>query len=194
VPDAGDVVQVKLSSLVVKQPRRFGDCWVGCQLWEELGLRAFWEQKLAGETGEVPWAKVVELLSINQLLAPGSERALHEKWFPQTAMEILLDTDAAVAAKDRLYRGLDRLPAHKAALEQHLAGRWKDLFNASYDLLLYDLTSTYFEGRPRHCPKRNGAIPGDKRGDLQTTGHCADRQPRGFSPDLRSLCWQPAGQ
>jgi hypothetical protein len=84
VPEAGDVVQVKLSSLAVKQPRRFGDCWVGCQLWEELGLRAFWEEKLADEAGEVPWAKVVELLSINQLLAPGSELARHEKWFPQT--------------------------------------------------------------------------------------------------------------
>lgn len=180
VPDAGDVVQVKLSSLVVKQPRRFGDCWVGCQLWEELGLRAFWEQKLAGETGEVPWAKVVELLSINQLLAPGSELALHEKWFPQTAMEILLDTDAAVAAKDRLYRGLDRLPAHKAALEQHLAGRWKDLFNASYDLLLYDLTSTYFEGAAEALPKAQRGYSRDKRGDCKQLVIALIVNPEGF--------------
>ncbi len=141
-PDAADVVQVKLSSLVVKQPRQFGDCWVGCQLWEELGLPTFWHDQLADQAGEVPWAKVVELLAVNRLLAPRSELYVHEKWFGQTAMEILLDTDASVAGKDRLYRCLDRLGCPKKALEQHLAARWKDLFNATYDLLLYDLTSS----------------------------------------------------
>jgi transposase len=180
VPGAGDVVQVKLSSLVVKQPRRFGDCWVGCQLWEELGLRTFWEEKLAGQAGEVPWAKVVELLSINQLLAPGSELALHEKWFPQTAMEILLDSDAAVASKDRLYRGLDRLPAHKGALEKHLAGRWQDLFNASYDLLLYDLTSTYFEGAAEELPKAQRGYSRDHRGDCKQLVIALVVNPEGF--------------
>jgi len=126
-PEAPDVVEVRLSSFAVKAPRRFGDCWAGCQLWAELGLDRFWQEALAQEAGEVPWEKVLELLVVNRLLAPRSELFVHEKWFGQTAMDLLLDTDAAVADKDRLYRCLDRLLAHKGALEQHLAARWKDL-------------------------------------------------------------------
>jgi hypothetical protein len=117
------VVEVQLSSFAVKQPRRFGDCWAGCHAWEQLGLRAFWQEQLGGEPGEVPWAKVLELLAVNRLLAPRSELFVHEKWFAQTAMDLLLDTDAAVAGKDRLYRCLDRLVAHQEALEKHLAGK-----------------------------------------------------------------------
>lgn len=146
VPADPDVVQVRLSTLAVKSPRRWGDCWAGCQLWEELGLRAFWSEALADQAGDLPWAKVLELLAVNRLLEPRSELFVHEKWFPQTAMDQLLDTDALVADKDRLYRCLDRLPAHKAALEKHLAARWQDLFGATFDVLLYDLTSTYWEG------------------------------------------------
>ncbi|MDV7402660.1 IS1634 family transposase, partial [Arthrospira platensis SPKY1] len=89
---------------------------------------------------------MLELLAVNRLLAPRSELFVHEKWFAQTAMDLLLDTDAAVAGKDRLYRCLDRIVAHKPALEQHLAQKWRDLFGATFDILLYDLTSTYFEG------------------------------------------------
>ena len=143
---AQDVVEVVLSSLVVRRPRHFGDCWIGCKLWEELGLRAFWEAALGQERGEVSWAKVVELLAVNRLCDPRSELFIHEKWFAQTAMDLLLDCDAAVAEKDRLYRALDRMVKHKPALERHLADKWRDLFGASFDVLLYDLTSTYFEG------------------------------------------------
>jgi len=145
-PDDLDVVEVRLSSLTVQTPHRFGDCWAGCQLWEQLGLREFWQRALADETLAVPWEKVLELLAVNRLLAPRSELFVHEKWFGQTAMAMLLDADARVADKDRLYRCLDRLLAHKTALEQHLAQQWKDLFGATFDVLLYDLTSTYFEG------------------------------------------------
>jgi hypothetical protein len=152
-PDQADVVEVRLSSFAVKAPRRFGDCWVGCQLWAELGLDKFWQEALAQEAGVVPWEKVLELLVVNRLLAPRSELFVHEKWFGQSAMEVLLDTDAAVADKDRLYRCLDRVLAHKGALEQHLAARWKDLFGGSFDVLLYDLTSTYFEGEAAGVPK-----------------------------------------
>src|SRR5207253_2883460 len=120
-PAAEDVAEVVLSSLVVRRPRRFGDCWIGCKLWEELGLRAFWEQALEPERGAVPWAKVVELLVVNRLCEPRSELFVHEKWFPQTAMDLLLDCQESVARKDRLYRALDRIVEHKAALEQHLA-------------------------------------------------------------------------
>jgi transposase len=177
---AADAVAVRLSSLVVKQPRRFGDCWVGCQLWEDLGLRAFWEERLGRAAGEVPWAKVVELLAVNRLLAPRSELSVHEKWFPQTAMDVLLDTDAEVASKDRLYRALDRLLAHKAALEQHLAGRWKDLFNARYELLLYDLTSSYFEGAVEEVPKAQRGYSRDHRPDCKQLVLALIVTPEGF--------------
>jgi hypothetical protein len=92
------------------------------------------------------WAKVVELLAVNRLCEPRSQLFVHEKWFPQTALDLLLDCPAAVAEKDRLYRALDRMVAHKAAWEQPLAEKWRDLFGASFDVLLYDLTSTCFEG------------------------------------------------
>ena len=162
---ADDVAQVLLSSLVVRRPRRFGDCWIGCKLWEELGLRTFWDQVLGEQRGQVPWAKVVELLAINRLCAPRSELSVHEKWFPQTAMDLLLDTDSSVAEKDRLYRCLDRMIHHKEALEKHLAARWRDLFGASFEVLLYDLTSTYFEGAAIEVEKARRGYSRDHRPD-----------------------------
>ncbi|HEY5913301.1 MAG TPA: IS1634 family transposase [Verrucomicrobiae bacterium] len=164
---AEDVAEVLLSSLVVRRPRRFGDCWVGCKLWEELGLGAFWQDVLGEQRGEVAWAKVVELLAVNRLCDPRSELSIHEKWFGQTAMDLLLDCDAAVAEKDRLYRALDRMVAHKPALEQHLAQRWRDLFGASFDVLLYDLTSTYFEGEAPGVEKAARGYSRDHRPDCE---------------------------
>jgi len=160
-----DVAEVVLSSLLVREPRHFGDCWIGCRLWEELGLREFWDGVLGKERGQVPWAKVVELLAVNRLCAPRSELSIHEKWFPQTAMGLLLDTDSGVAEKDRLYRCLDRMLPHKEALEGHLAGKWRDLFGASYDVLLYDLTSTYFEGEAADVEKARRGYSRDHRAD-----------------------------
>ncbi|SRR6266496_1525627 len=179
-PGQADVVEVKLSSFRVKQPRRFGDCWVGTALWEQLGLRVFWEQALSEEAGQVPWHKVLELLVVNRLLAPRSELFVHEKWFGQTAMEVLLDTDASVADKDRLYRCLDRLLEHKEALEQHLASKWKDLFGASYDVLLYDLTSTYFEGSMAAVPKAQRGYSRDHRPDCKQLVIALIVTPEGF--------------
>lgn len=164
-PAGDDVAEVVLSSLLVRRPRRFGDCWVGCRLWEELGLRGFWEEVLGKERGQVSWAKVVELLAVNRLCAPRSELSIHEKWFPQTAMDLLLDTDSGVAEKDRLYRCLDRMLPHKEALEKHLAGKWRDLFGASFDVLLYDLTSTYFEGEAIEVDKARRGYSRDHRPD-----------------------------
>jgi len=164
-PAAEDVAEVILSSLVVRRPRRFGECWVGCKLWEELGLREFWQTALADERGQVPWAKVVELLVVNRLCAPRSELSIHEKWFGQTAMDLLLDSDASVAEKDRLYHCLDRMLAHKEALEQHLAAKWRDLFGAEFDVLLYDLTSTYFEGEAVEVEKARRGYSRDHRPD-----------------------------
>lgn len=151
-PNDPDVVEVKLSSFAVKSPRRFGDGWSAFQLWCDLGLDWFWRDAPANDTGDVPWDKVLAVLAVHRLLAPRSELFVHQKWFPQTAMDLLLDTDARGADKDRLYRCLDRLVAHQPALEQHLAQKWKNLFGASFDLLLYDLTSTYFEGDAEAVP------------------------------------------
>lgn len=162
---AEDVAEVVLSSLVVRRPRRFGDCWIGYKLWEDLGLHAFWEQALGAERGEVSWAKVVELLAVNRLCDPRSELFIHEKWFGQTAMDLLLDCDAGVAEKDRLYRALDRMVKHKPDLERHLAEKWRDLFGASFDVLLYDLTSTYFEGEAEGVEKAARGYSRDHRPD-----------------------------
>jgi hypothetical protein len=166
-PHAEDVIEVRLSTLRVRQPRRFGDCWAGCRLWRELGLDVFWRERLAGARGLEPWEKVLELLAVNRLLDPRSELYVHEKWFPQTAMDVLLESDFAIAEKDRLYRCLDRIVAHKEALEKHLAARWKDLFGATFDIVLYDLTSTYFEGQAAGIPKAKRGYSRDHRPDCR---------------------------
>ena len=179
-PNDPDVVEVKLSSFAVKSPRRFGDCWAAIQLWEDLGLHTFWRDALAAPSGDVPWDKVLALLAVNRLLAPRSELFVHEKWFPQSAMDGLLDTDARVADKDRLYRCLDRLLVHKPALEQHLAQKWKDLFGATFDLLLYDLTSTYFEGDVEAVPKAQRGYSRDHRPDCKQLVLALIVTPEGF--------------
>jgi hypothetical protein len=179
-PQADDVVEVKLSSFAVKQPRRFGDCWVGCHAWEQLGLRSFWAEQFAAAPGEVPWAKVLELLAVNRLVAPRSELYVHEKWFAQTAMDLLLDTDASVAGKDRLYRCLDRIVAHKPALERHLAQKWRDLFGATFDLVLFDLTSTYLEGDGAEVASAKRGYSRDHRPDCLQVVLALIVTPEGF--------------
>jgi transposase len=175
-----DVAEVLLSSLVVRRPRQFGACWIGCKLWEELALGEFWQKALEEDAGTVPWEKVVELLSVNRLIAPRSELSIHEKWFPQTAMTALLDSDERVAEKDRLYRALDRMVEHKEALEEHLAGRWKDLFSATFDVLLYDLTSTYFEGEAEEVEKARRGYSRDHRPDCKQIIIALVVTPEGF--------------
>jgi transposase len=179
-PASDDVAEVILSSLLVRRPRRFGECWMGCKLWDELGLGAFWEQALGEERGDVSWAKVVELLTVNRLCAPRSELSVHQKWFPQTAMDVLLDTDDRVAEKDRLYRTLDRMLKHKEALETHLATRWRDLFGATFDVLLYDLTSTYFEGQAEGVEKARRGYSRDHRSDCKQVLLAVIVTPEGF--------------
>lgn len=123
---------------------------------------------------------MLELLCVNRLLDPRSELFVHEKWFPQTAMDILLDCDAGVAELNRLYRCLDRITEHKEALEKHLASRWKDLFGAEYDIILYDLTSTYFEGSADAVPKARRGYSRDKRSDCRQVVIALVVSPEGF--------------
>lgn len=166
-PDVLNGLKIKLSELTLERPRVFGDCWLACRLWDELQLEEFWRARLPGGKVQVPWFKVLELLTVRQLVAPGSKWHLHRRWFLSSAMDQLLDEDFAVAAKNRLYECLDRLDQHRAALFTHLQARWKDLFGATYDLLLYDLTSTYFEGQMEQAPKAKYGYSRDKRSDCR---------------------------
>jgi DDE family transposase len=163
--DALGGLQVKLSGLELKRPRVFGNCWLGCELWHQLGLDEFWGARLQSPREVVAWEKVLRLLVVNQLLDAGSEFHVHRHWYLSTAMDALLETDFAVAEKDRLYRCLDRLLEHKADLFAHLQQKWADLFRADFEVLLYDLTSTYFEGEMEENPKARRGYSRDGRGD-----------------------------
>ena len=165
--DELNALSLVISDIRLLRPRSFGDCWLGCHLWRELGLDGFWSERLGGERGGVPWEKVLQLLAINRLCAPGSEFAIHRRWFLDSAMDELLECEFEVAQKDRLYRCLDRIVQHKDALCQHLIGRWKTLFDARLDILLYDLTSTYFEGSCAQIPKARHGYSRDGRSDCR---------------------------
>jgi transposase len=160
-----DALQVKLGEMQLERPRAFGGCWLGCELWRQLGLDEFWQTKLPAGREDVPWERVLRLLVVNRLLEPGSEFRVHRQWFDQTAMAELLGADFAVAEKDRLYRCLDRLLEHKPALFQHLRQRWQDLFATHFDVLFYDLTSTYFEGEAEEIEKAKRGYSRDHRPD-----------------------------
>jgi len=165
--DAVDVVQVRLSGMRLEHPRQWGGCWLGDELWRRLGLDGFFGERLAVSREGTDWEKVVRILAIYRLLSPGSEWRLHRHWFGTTALGDLLGVDARAVQDDTLYRALDLLLAQKEALFGHLHGRWRDLFGAKYEVLLYDLTSSYFE-----CPEpvaeedpRRFGYSRDKRGD-----------------------------
>ena len=163
--DAVDSLQVKLSGLQLKHPRAFGNCWLACELWRQLELDEFWRQRLPDGREAVSWEKVLQLLVVSRLLDPGSEWRLHRQWFVGTAMDELLGVDFSVAEKDRLYRCLDRVLAHKQELFVWLKQKWSDLFHAEFEVLLYDLTSTYFEGEMEDNPKAKRGYSRDGRPD-----------------------------
>jgi transposase len=162
-----NALSLVMSDIRLLRPRPFGDCWLGCLLWRELGLDQFWQTQLGDDRGNVPWEKVLQLLAVNRLCQPGSEFAVHRNWFVNSAMDELLGCDFAVAEKDRLYRCLDRVLIHKDALCQHLVRQWKTLFDANFDILLYDLTSTYFEGKCEQNPKAKHGYSRDGRSDCR---------------------------
>jgi len=163
--DVLDSIQVKLSGLELRRPRSFGACWLGCELWQQLGLDEFWQQRLPEAREAVSWEKVLQLQVMNCLLDPGSDYRLHRQWYVDSAMDALLETDFAVAAKDRLYRCLDRVLPHKQELFVWLKQKWADLFHSDFEVLLYDLTSTYFEGEMEQNPKAKRGYSRDKRPD-----------------------------
>ena len=147
-PEVSNPVQIRLSQMTLRRPRQWGGCWLAMELWNQLGLDGFWAPRLPQSRKGTNWLNVLKTLVSYRLLDPGSEWRLHRDWFKNSAMANLLSEDDSLAAKDTLYRCLDKLCEHKAALFSFLKERWSDLFGASYDILLYDLTSTYFECDP----------------------------------------------
>jgi len=162
-----DAVQVRLCEFNLHRPRQWGACWVACLLWQQLQLDAFWSQRLSASREGTDWKSILQVLTIYRLLDPGSEWRLHRQWWAGTALDQLLDLPLPVLDKDCLYRTLDKLLVHREALFQHLKGRWQDLFGAKFDVLLYDLTSTYFESDPPfpEGDKRRFGYSRDKRSD-----------------------------
>jgi transposase len=163
--DCVDSLQVRLSGLELRRPRMFGACWLACEIWRQPGLDEFWQRRLPDGREAVSWEKVLELLVVNHLIDPASEFRVHRQWFLSTAMDELLNVDYAAAEKDRLYRCLDRVLEHKRELFVWLRGKWADLFQADFEVLLYDLTSTYFEGAMEENPKAKRGYSRDGRPD-----------------------------
>ncbi len=161
------VVRLKLSELQVRRPRQWGACWLALELWRELQLDRFWRERLPRNRKGTRWNEVLAVLTVYRLVSPGSEWRLHREWFERSALSDLLNGDFRLAEIHRLYECHDRLLAHKAALFDHLHGRWRDLFNPSFEVLLYDLTSTYFESDPPEDEedKRRFGYSRDKRPD-----------------------------
>lgn len=172
VPDhaQGYGVQVRLEAMQLHRPRQWGACWLACQLYEQLELDRFWARRLPDSREGTCWQHILQTLVCYRLLDPGSEWRLHRLWFERSAMADLLGADYALAEKNALYRCLDKVLAHKEALFSHLRQRWQDLFGARFEVLLYDLTSTYFESAP----------PDDEE----------DKRRYGYSRDKRSDCVQ----
>jgi hypothetical protein len=142
------IVRLRLTQLRLERPRQWGACWLALSLWEELELDRFWSERLARTRKGTRFDQVLAVLVVYRLLCPGSEWRLHRHWFEHSALADLLGSNARLSDIHTLYACHDRLLEHKTALFDHLVNRWRDLFNASFDVLLYDLTSTYFESDP----------------------------------------------
>jgi transposase len=180
--DDVDAIGVRLSELRLERPRHWGACWLALQMWNELALDEFWRPRLLPSREGTPWEKVLKTLVVYRLVDPGSEWRLHRQWYDASAMADLLDADFALAEKNTLYRCLDRLVEHKDALFKFLKRRWGELFGASFDVLLYDLTSTYFESdTPRGAEDlRQYGYSRDKRGDCRQVVIALIVTPEGF--------------
>jgi transposase len=179
---AGYGVQVRLEAMELCRPRQFGACWLACHLYEQLALDQFWKDRLADSREGTCWRHIVQTLVCYRLIDPGSEWRLHRLWFDQSAMGDLLGEDYALVEKNALYRSLDKVLEHKQALFSHLRERWQDLFGAKFDVLLYDLTSTYFESsRPDdENDKRRYGYSRDKRSDCVQVVIALIVTPEGF--------------
>jgi transposase len=144
--DDSNVAQVLLNRVRLERTRQFGNCFIGLELWKRLGLDRLFVELVDTDEADVPWSRVAAVLAINRLCAPGSELAIEQRWYPATALDDLLHIEAGKLNDSRLYRCLDKLGDHKDRIEGHLKQRYGELFGAQFDVLLYDLTSSYVEG------------------------------------------------
>lgn len=165
--DDPQVARVWVDRVRVERARQLGEAFLGLELWKRLGLDVFWEELLDHERADVPWSRVAALLAINRLCAPGSELAIEQRWYPTTALEDLLHLPAESINDTRLYRCLDRLIPHKTQLERHLRQRYGELFAADFEVLLYDLTSSYVEGAAAKDPMMQRGYSRDHRPDCK---------------------------
>jgi len=167
--DDPNVAQVLIDRVHIERTRRFGECFLALELWRRLQLDRFWEERLdcGAEEADVPWSRVAALLAINRLCDPGSELAIEQRWFPATALADLLGITEDKINDTRLYRCLDRILPHKTKLEQHLKQRYGELFAAEFDVLLYDLTSSYVEGAAAKNPMMKRGYSRDHRPDCK---------------------------
>ena len=165
--DDPQVARVLVHRVRLERTRQFGACYLGLELWKRLKLDEFFGQAMDGDGADVPWSRVAALLAINRLCAPGSELAIEQRWYPSTALDDLLGIEAGKINDTRLYRCLDRILPHKTKLEQHLKDRYGALFGAEFDLLLYDLTSTYVEGAAEKNAMMRRGYSRDHRPDCE---------------------------
>ncbi len=176
------VVRIRLQEVELRRPRQWGACWLACTLYEELGLNRFWAERLAPSRKGTRWDLILQALSCYRFIDPGSEWRLHRHWYENSAMADLLGAGFELVEIHKLYECLDRLIEHKGALFDHLTRRWKDLFNAKFEVLLYDLTSTYFESDPPfpEGDKRQYGYSRDKRFDCVQVVIALVVTPEGF--------------
>src|SRR5881396_3360352 len=165
--DDPQVARVLLNQVRLERTRQFGACYLGLELWKRLELDRFFEQAVDDDPADVPWSRVAALLAINRLCAPGSELAVEQRWYPSTALDDLLAIEEGKINDTRLYRCLDRILPHKTKLERHLKDRYGALFGAEFDVLLYDLTSTYVEGAAESNPMMRRGYSRDHRPDCE---------------------------
>ena len=179
---AGQAVRIRTSAMELHRPRQWGACWLACGLYEILELDEFFAERMPPSRKGTRWHLILKVLCCYRLISPGSEWRLHRQWYERSAMADLLGEDFALAEIHKLYECHDRLLEHKPALFGHLQKRWKDLFNARFDVLLYDLTSTYFESDPPEDDedKRQFGYSRDKRSDCVQVVIALVVTPEGF--------------
>ena len=159
-----EVVQIRVTDVQVRDPRQWGACWLALTVWDRLELDRFWGPRLPPSRQGTRWLDVLKVQVCYRLIDPGSDWRLHRHWYAHSALRDLLGTDR-VLTSDTLYRCLDKLVVHKRAFFSFLRTRWTTLFDARFDVLLYDLTSTYFESDPPFDDKRRFGYSRDKRSD-----------------------------
>ena len=162
-----DPIPIHLKRIRLERGRTFGNVWLAWTLWRALRLDELLERLLPAGRETVPWATMAAVLVVARLCEPSSELHIAEDWYRRTALEDLLALPAPLVNDDRLYRALDRLLPHKRELEQHLVARLGELFALDYDLLLYDVTSVYFEGLAATNPLAQRGYSRDHRPDCQ---------------------------